>query len=57
MMPASKWMPTRKWFAATILAAGTVATAIAQSGFSETTMVAIIGLVVQRAAAYLVPNA
>jgi hypothetical protein len=49
--------PTRKWLAATIVAAGTVATAIAQSGFSETTTVAIIGLVVQRAVAYLVPNA
>jgi hypothetical protein len=50
-------MPTRKWFAATVVALGTIATAVIQAGgFDTTTEIALVGLVVQRVVAYLVPN-
>lgn len=50
-------MPTRKWWAATVVALGTLGTAFAEAGeWNATLTVAAIGLVVQRATAYLVPN-
>jgi hypothetical protein len=56
----SRWgsaAPTRKWMAATVIALGTIGTAWAQAGdWNQTLTVAAIGLVVQRATAYLIPN-
>lgn len=50
-------MPSRKWLVATVVAVGTVATAWAEAGdWNQTLTVAAIGLAVQRATAYLVPN-
>ena len=50
-------LPTRKWWAATVVAAGTVGTDWALAGhWSRTLSVAAVGLVVQRAVAYLIPN-
>lgn len=50
-------MPSRKWWAATVVAFGTLGTAWAESGdWNQTLTVAAIGLAVQRATAYLVPN-
>jgi hypothetical protein len=50
-------VPSRKWFVATVIAAGTVATAWAEAGdWNQTLTVAAIGLVVQRATAWAVPN-
>jgi hypothetical protein len=49
--------PSRKWIAATIVAAGALGTAFAQAGeWSSTLTVMAIGLVVERATAYLVSN-
>ena len=50
--------PTRKWWAALIVGIGTIATAtvIAGEWTAQTTAVAI-GLVVERAVAWLTPNA
>jgi hypothetical protein len=50
-------MPSRKWFAATIVALGTVGTAWAEAGeWSSTLTILAIGVVVGRATAWLVPN-
>jgi hypothetical protein len=51
------WAPTRKWWTATIIALGTVGTAWAEAGdWNQTLTVAAIGILVQRATAYIVPN-
>lgn len=56
--PKTGWWPSRKWWAATILAAGTLAASWAQAGhWSPEMTVAAIGLVIQRATAWLLPNA
>lgn len=47
---------TRKWIAATVTGAGTEAIAIITSGWTQPTQIALVGLVVQRAVAWLVPN-
>lgn len=50
-------MPSRKWWAATVVALGTIATAAAQAGeWSSTLTVLTVGVVVGRATAWLVPN-
>lgn len=50
-------MPTRKWWAATVVAVGALGTAFAEAGeWSSTLSVMAIGLVVQRSTAWLVPN-
>lgn len=52
------WVPSRKWFAATVVALGALATAWAQAGeWSSTLTVMAIGIVVQAATSYLLPNA
>lgn len=49
--------PSRKWWAATVVGAGTVGTAWAEAGeWSQTLTIAAIGFAVQRAVAWLVPN-
>lgn len=56
--PGKGSAPTRKWWAATVIAAGTIGTDWAVTGhWSQTLTIAAVGLVVQRATAYLVPNA
>lgn len=56
--PPVSWRPTRKWLAATTVAAGTVVTLYAQHGWhwDEHTSVPTVGLVVQRAVSYWLPN-
>ena len=53
----TSWWPTRKWWAATVVGAGTVATDWAVTGhWSQALTIAAVGLGVQRATSYLVPN-
>lgn len=50
--------PTRKWWAATVVGAGTIGTGWAEAGhWSHTLTVAAVGFAVQRLVAWLVPNA
>lgn len=49
-------MPTKKWIAATVTGAGTEVVAIITSGWNQATQIALVGLVVQRLVAWLVPN-
>lgn len=49
--------PSRKWWAATVIGAGTVGTAWVEAGdWSSVLSVAAVGFAVQRAVAWLVPN-
>jgi hypothetical protein len=52
------WWPTRKWWAATILAVGGIVTTWATAGWGWTDELsgAAITLLTQRIVAYLVPN-
>jgi hypothetical protein len=49
-------MPTNKWLAATVIAAGTLVTAILQTGWDTPTQIALVGFLVERTVAYLLPN-
>lgn len=49
-------MPTRKWWAATVTGIGTEIIAVIEAGWNEATQIALVGLIVQRAVAWLVPN-
>lgn len=49
-------MPTRKWWFATVTATGTEAVAIISDGWTQATQIALVGLVVQRLGAWLLPN-
>jgi hypothetical protein len=55
---APSWWPTRKWWAATILAVGGILATWAAGGWDWTDPLsgAAITLVAQRMVAYLVPN-
>jgi hypothetical protein len=63
-MPAPKktsapptWLPSRKWWAATVTGAGTIGVAAAEAGhWSSVLTVSAIGFAVQRIVAYLIPN-
>jgi hypothetical protein len=52
------WLPTRKWWAATATAAGTVAVAAFTGNGIDTDQekILVIGIVVQRVVAYFTPN-
>jgi hypothetical protein len=51
------WLPTRKWWAATVVALGAIATLWVTTGaFDRDVAIAVIGAVVQAATTYLVPN-
>lgn len=54
--PEKSWLPTRKWFAAQIVGLGAIATSWVDSGWDDTELKLLIGLVVQAAVAYLLPN-
>ena len=49
-------MPSRKWWAATVTGIGTEVIAVIDTSWNKATQIALVGLVVQRAVAYLVPN-
>lgn len=52
------WWPTRKWWYATVIAAGGLATMLL-TGESEVTdeeTIAVVTFVVQRIASYILPN-
>lgn len=52
-----RWAPTWKWWSATVVGAGGIATAAAQAGhWSQTLTVTAIGLAVQRLVAWITPN-
>lgn len=51
-------MPTRKWFAALLVGAGTIATLyITTGGWDAEESIAAVGLVIERGVAWLTPNA
>lgn len=53
----SNWLPTRKWWAATITGLGTIGVAWVQaSGWTSTLTVTAIGFAVQRGLAWVLPN-
>lgn len=53
----ASWWPSRKWWAATVVGAGTVGTAWAEAGhWSASLTVTAIGLAVQRFTAWALPN-
>ena len=55
-----KWTaPSRKWFSALVIALGALAAAWAQADWEWTSTLSVmaIGIVVQAATSYLVPNA
>lgn len=53
-----KWMPTRKWWAATITGAGTVAVMLWTGDGINTDeeKILVIGLAIQRLVSYVTPN-
>jgi hypothetical protein len=55
---ASKsWLPTRKWWAMLVVALGTLAVNWINTGqFTKEIAIALVGLLVQAATTYLVPN-
>lgn len=48
--------PTRKWIAAQVVALGAVATSAIESGWDDTEWKLLIGIAVQAAVTYLLPN-
>ena len=55
--PWTKWLPTNKWWAATVVAAGTVVTMAWTAGIHTSDDKAlVVGLVVQRLVAYITRN-
>jgi len=51
------WLPTRKWWAATVIALGAIATLwVTKGAFDRDVAIALIAAVVQAATSYLVPN-
>jgi hypothetical protein len=50
------WLPTRKWFAAQVVALAGVATSALDSGWDSTETKLLIAVVVQAAVTYLLPN-
>ena len=51
------WLPTRKWWAATVIALGAIATLwVTKGAFDRDVAIAAIAAVVQAATSYLVPN-
>jgi hypothetical protein len=58
LMAEKSWAPSRKWVASVVVAVGALATAWAQAGeWSSALTVMAIGVGVQAATAYLLPNA
>jgi hypothetical protein len=57
-MPAAKWMPTRKWWVATVTGVGGLLGTLASIGWDWGPELsgAAVAIVTQRAVAYLVPN-
>lgn len=58
MEEPTSWVPTRKWMAATSVAAAGILTLMASHGwhFDEHTTIALITVVSERAVAYFLPN-
>lgn len=52
----TSWVPTRKWFAAQVVAFAGVATSAVDSGWDATETKLLIAVVVQAAVTYLIPN-
>jgi hypothetical protein len=51
------WLPTRKWWAATVIALGAIATLwVTKGAFDRDVAIAAIAAVVQAVTSYLVPN-
>jgi hypothetical protein len=50
------WLPTRKWWAAQVVALAAVATSWVESGWDDTESKLVIAWAVQAAATYLLPN-
>jgi hypothetical protein len=51
------WLPTRKWWAATVVALGAIATLwVTKGAFDRDVAIAVIGAFVQAATTYIVPN-
>jgi hypothetical protein len=51
------WLPTRKWWAATVVALGAIATLwVTKGAFDRDVAIAVIGAAVQAATTYIVPN-
>jgi hypothetical protein len=50
------WRPTRKWFAAQIVALGAVATSWIESGWDDTESKLLVAVFIQAAVTYLVSN-
>jgi len=51
------WLPTRKWWAATVVALGAIATMwVTKGAFDRDVAIAAIAAVVQAATTYIVPN-
>jgi hypothetical protein len=51
------WMPTRKWWAATVIALGAIATVwVTKGAFDRDVAIALIAALVQAVTTYLVPN-
>jgi hypothetical protein len=58
VLPEKSWMPTRKWWAAQVVAAGALATMIVSTNSWDTEeTLAIIGWIVQSVTTYICPNA
>jgi hypothetical protein len=60
VQPASQqksWLPTRKWWAATITALGAIAVLWIQAGALTTSVaIALVGAIVQAGVTYALPN-
>jgi hypothetical protein len=55
--PRKSYWPTNKWWAATVIAIGAVATLwVTKGAFDKDVMLATIGVIVQALTSYLVPN-
>jgi hypothetical protein len=49
-------VPSRKWYAAQVVALGALATSAVESGWDATEWKLLIGIAVQAAVTYLLPN-
>ena len=57
VVATKRWWPTRKWWAATVLAAVAVATLwVTKGAFDRDVAIAVIGAVGQAVVSYLLPN-
>ena len=52
-----KYLPSRKWFAATAILLGGFATVLIQTGWDEASQISLVAIITSRVVSYLLPDA